>query len=357
MVCSKLQTIVPKRRTAKLLGTGVERADLGEYSGIRGTGLFQVDLSDGNWKMKVDDADTITIERGLLFKDRYSFRLSGIDAPEVRHGQQQGQPGSEAATRKLRSMLAGKNGKIVFDPTNVTYGRAVGVLFADGKNVNTELVKTGKVAALDFKSGNVPLIDPRVMAGLENKATQADLGMWDEPYWKVYEDTVKGKPITFNQMAKMSKVAENATMMSAVSLMQSAQAQGFYSTAHQTAAADIKGAVAEFGLKPDYKYPWKSGITNAPHNNYMLEMQTDLSQWIKTKGSRVEKKHKHRQGMRKLNHSLALDTMGTSTSSWSRRRLSTFDHYGATRRRRAMGALQREANQAVFADPINHYRW
>jgi endonuclease YncB( thermonuclease family) len=356
-VFSKIKTLMPQRRTTKLLATGVERADLSEYSGIQGNGLFQVDLSDKGWQMKVDDADTITIERGLLFKDRYSFRLSGIDAPEVRHGQQEGQPGSEEATRKLQALLRGKDAKIVFNPTDVTYGRAVGVLFAGGKNLNLELVKTGKVAALDFRSGNVPLLNPAIAAGMENRAAGADMGMWGEPYWQAYEDTLKGKQLTFNQMAKMSKVATNATMMSAVSLMKQAQAEGFYNTAHQVAAADIGAAVSQFGVKEDYKYPWKADMRNAPHNNYMLEMQSDLGTMIKTKGSRVEYKHKHRQGMRKLNHSLALDTMGTSTSSWSKRRPATFDHYGATRRKRAMGEMQREMNHAMFASPINHYRW
>ena len=359
-VFAQLRRLVPSLRTSSLLHSGVERADSSEYSGIQGDGLFKVNLKSGGWRMRVDDADTVTIERGLLFRDKYSFRLSGIDAPEVRHGQQKGQPGSEEAKEKLQSFLnSGQNIEMVFNPRDVTYGRSLGVVMIDGRNINAELVKSGSVAALNWQSKETQMLRGSVMAAYEKSAQGGQAGMWQHPFWQVYQDTLEGQRITFNQMNNLSHVAESAIMMSAVSLMRNAEAQGFYSNSMQIAAADIKEHIRAGGLDRDYKFPIVSSSANAPHNNYMLEMQIDLGSWIQTKGGKAQNKFKHKEGLRKLNKGLTLDTMSTSTSVWNRRRLEAFDQYESqgNRRRQQMAEAQKGLCDDMFCSPIGHCRW
>lgn len=359
-IFAQLKQLVPSIRTSQLLHNGIERADASEYSGIQGDGLFKVNLKEGGWRMRVDDADTVTIERGLLFRDKYSFRLSGIDAPETRHGQQREQPGAYEARDKLQALLdSGTNIEMVFNPRDITYGRSLGVIMADGKNLNVELVKSGKVAALNWQSKEQQMLRSGSMSALETRAQGVDSGMWSHPFWQAYRDTLEGQQLTFNQLANMSKVASNATLMSAVSLMRQAEAQGFYSNSMMTAAAEIKQHVQMAGIKPDYNFPIVSDTRNAPHNNYMIEMQADLGNWIRTKGGKAQNKFKHRQGIDKLNSYLALDTLGTSTSVWSKRRLEAFDQYESqgNRRKSQMAEVQRNMNENMFTSPIGHHRW
>ena len=357
---SRIKTLMPSKRVSSLITSGIERADLNKYSGIKGDGLFEVNLKDGGWKLTVDDADTITIQRGKLFGDRYSFRLSGIDAPETRHGKQAGQPYSQEATEKLKALLRERESlKLVFDPQNVTYGRAVGVLVADGQNINMELVRRGKVAALAYGPASERMLDAGPMASLEKRAREAEAGMWNEPFWQAYEDTLRGQRLTFNQIASMSRVAKSSTMTSAVSLMKQAQAQGFYSNYQMTAASEISERIKTAGIEDDYRFPLQHSSRNAPHNNYMLEMQSDLGSWIKTKGGKAQNKFSHKQGIDRLNKHLSLDSMGSSTSVWNRRRLHAFDIYGSrsAQRKKGQAALQRGMNETMFDSPIGHHRW
>jgi endonuclease YncB( thermonuclease family) len=84
--------------------------------------------------VRVVDGDTVHVE---LASGPLKLRLHGIDAPEG------GQVGSDAATKALRSFLAGE--PLEIEPVEQTdgYGRMVAKVFARGDDVNARMIATG----------------------------------------------------------------------------------------------------------------------------------------------------------------------------------------------------------------------
>jgi len=334
-----------------------------------------LDLAD--WKVSASDADTITVKKGGIrgavqsffgMNRGYDFRLAGIDAPETFHGElgmKTAQPHADDATNALRAML-GETGdlQLVFDPENVTYGRMVGAVIADGRNVNFELAKRGHVAALPFfKKGTTPLVDTGAIQRLESFSRRGQTGMWEDPFFQIYSDVadVTGKRMTFNTFSRMSKVARNATTMSMSSLMQNAQDQGFVSTADRIAATQIGTRFKEAGFSEDYRSMMVTDYKNTPHNSYMHEMMMDSASLMKTRGGITPYKTSRRSGYGELDKTMAIDSLGTTNSIWNKRKLSSYEVYGVDnqrrqRRREDMAFSQRHALRDMFVSPINHHR-
>jgi endonuclease YncB( thermonuclease family) len=119
--------------------------------------------------VKVADGDTITILTPE--REQVKIRLYGIDTPERK------QPYSRKAGQFTSSLVAGKKVQVeVYD--NDRYGRIVGVVFADGVNVNEEILRAGyawqyrKYCKADFCDDWLKL---------EEQAKAAKLGLWSEP--------------------------------------------------------------------------------------------------------------------------------------------------------------------------------
>jgi len=85
---------------------------------------------------KVIDGDTIVVEGG------YHIRLLGIDTDE------KGYPCYEAAKSRLEELVLNKKVKLEKDKTDVDkYGRCLRYVFADGENIDLQLVKEGLAVA------------------------------------------------------------------------------------------------------------------------------------------------------------------------------------------------------------------
>ena len=80
-----------------------------------------------------------------------SIRLAGIDSLRL-PGNRGAQPYAEAKRIAQDMMKRAKNVEVVFDNSDSTYGRRVGVIYADGVNVNLELIKRGAAAYLPYRS-------------------------------------------------------------------------------------------------------------------------------------------------------------------------------------------------------------
>ena len=130
--------------------------------------------SDGQYKCtRVTDGDTITVTQNGF---KSTIRLVGIDAPEKsRKKHEPGQPFSQASTKYLASMVLNKNVDIV-PYGNDRYGRTLGVVYVDGKNVNLEMVKAGLAEVYRGKPASGFDNDPYDKA--ENEARSAGKGMW-----------------------------------------------------------------------------------------------------------------------------------------------------------------------------------
>lgn len=335
------------------------------YQGMRGKNLVSLNLEDG-WKLSVDDADTLTIKRGGVrgaitdffgLNRGYSFRLAGIDAPETSHKGRDAQPYANAATEVLRNALeTGKQREIIFDPTQLTYGRMMAGVVVDGRNLNYEMVRQGTVAHLPFGKHSNAIVDYAAMKKAEDRAGGAGKGMWAEPWWAGIRDmTSGGQRPTFNTLADMGKVVSNSGYMSMVAKANAAQAKGRWDP---LTGADL-GRIG-IGSDPVGAQNWQKDPTDS--HQYMVELLTDTDQFMKTHGTNtMQNKFSHRSGFGKLNKEMALDTAGSTTSSWTKRRYDAFDTYNTTDtinegRKRYMAERQRAQNHKVFASPIGHHR-
>ena len=84
--------------------------------------------------VKVADGDTITILDSS--KTQHKIRLHGIDAPEKK------QAYGDAAGRYLSGLVAGKEVRVAWSKRD-KYNRILGTVYANGEEVNLEMLKAG----------------------------------------------------------------------------------------------------------------------------------------------------------------------------------------------------------------------
>jgi micrococcal nuclease len=117
--------------------------------------------------VSVGDGDTIRVE--VANGQKATIRLACIDAPETA----QGESGAQA-TAYLKQLLA--FGSLEIQPQTVDrYGRTVAEVFADGRNVNLEMVRGGQAYAYrDFLDG----CDASAYLDAESQAERTRQGVW-----------------------------------------------------------------------------------------------------------------------------------------------------------------------------------
>jgi endonuclease YncB( thermonuclease family) len=350
--------------------SGTSYVDTAGYEGLSRGHLLRVNLN--NYKITAEDADTIMLQRkgvtGSMseffgFNEPLKVRMGGIDAPETAHAGRAAMPFADNATIALRAMMSGANNlELLVDPKNMTYGRTVGFLFGDGTNLNLEMLRRGSAAYLPFrKAGSKEMYNPAIFSRTEKLAQGADKNMWGLPMYKAYKDIVaaSGSRITFNTLVNPEKVAKNAAMMSARALMYSANEMGMYNTAMQSEAAWIGQRIDETNFAADYKTPQLFNWKNTPHKSYIDQLLYESGDLMATKGGYERYQLSHRMGYGNLDKSMALDTLGTTTSIWNKRKLDSYERYNADafrRRKQDMARLQRYQNKQIFANPTNHHR-
>ena len=122
---------------------------------------------------RVADGDTITVvDNGKRIK----VRLVGIDAPETsKMKNEPGQPFSRKSTKHLAGMVLSKSVTVTSYGTD-RYGRTLGVVFVNGKNVNLEMVNAGLAEVYRGKPASGLDLEPYWNAEVE--ARKANVGMW-----------------------------------------------------------------------------------------------------------------------------------------------------------------------------------
>ncbi len=135
---------------------------------------FSIPVNAAQYKCtRVTDGDTITVTQNG-FKTK--IRLVGIDAPEKsRKKHAPGQPFSQTSTKYLAALVLNKYVDIV-PYGNDRYGRTLGVVYVDGKNVNLEMVKAGLAEV--YRGKPAPGFDNGPYVRAENEAHSAGKGMW-----------------------------------------------------------------------------------------------------------------------------------------------------------------------------------
>ena len=115
--------------------------------------------------VSVHDGDTIT---GLdESKTQYKIRLDAIDAPEL------GQPFGQASKKALSEKVFGKD-VVVIPKTKDKYGRTVGHILIDGRDVNLMMLEEGMAWHYKHYDRNARL------ARAEDEARAAKKGLWSD---------------------------------------------------------------------------------------------------------------------------------------------------------------------------------
>lgn len=129
--------------------------------------------------VQVADGDTITVLDAN--KNQHRIRLQGIDAPE------RAQPFSNVSRQHLAELVAGKTVKVMWSKRD-RYGRIVGTVFVDGRDVSLEQVKAGLAWHYKYYANEQSPEDRQRYAQAEDNARADNLGLWQEknpvPPWE-----------------------------------------------------------------------------------------------------------------------------------------------------------------------------
>jgi endonuclease YncB( thermonuclease family)/methylphosphotriester-DNA--protein-cysteine methyltransferase len=122
--------------------------------------------------VKVSDGDTITV----LDKEnrQIKIRFQGIDAPESK------QEFGQASKENLAGMIFGRQVTVIWSKQD-KYGRTVGKVLLDGRDINIEQVKAGLAWHYRKYETEQPPEDRVTYAAAEREARAAKRGLWQDP--------------------------------------------------------------------------------------------------------------------------------------------------------------------------------
>ena len=182
--------------------------------------LQEVDLS--KFKIEVEDADTIILNRKGDDSDPVYIRMAGIDAPEVAgHIDDpledvrlwQEQIFGQESTRKLwRLVVQQDNLRLIVDSKNKTYGRNLGVFIGDNNtNLNVEAVRQGYASALPFGSEQKDIVARDFIKRAEEEAVTEEKGLWQYSRYKAAREVAStvGGPVTYNTLTDLIRLSRN----------------------------------------------------------------------------------------------------------------------------------------------------
>ena len=122
--------------------------------------------------VRVVDGDTVTV---LDANDtQHRIRLEGIDAPESH------QVFGEQSRQSLAEIISGKEVTVSYQKTD-QYGRLVGKILFDGRDINLEQVKAGMAWHYKFYENEQTPEDRELYAKAEETARSARRGLWQDP--------------------------------------------------------------------------------------------------------------------------------------------------------------------------------
>src|SRR5437660_6313909 len=122
--------------------------------------------------VRVTDGDTITVLDSSNTQHR--IRLEGIDAPESH------QAFGTQSKKNLSEMVFGKDVTVVYQKTD-QYGRLVGKILLDGKDINLEQIKAGMAWHYkEYQREQTPE-DRELYAAAEDEARRTRRGLWQDP--------------------------------------------------------------------------------------------------------------------------------------------------------------------------------
>ena len=123
----------------------------------------------GGRVVRIADGDTITLLESS--KTQHRIRLQGIDAPESR------QDFGTQSKKKLSGLIFGKDVEVMYDKTD-QYGRLVGKILLEGRDINLEQVRSGMAWHYKEYEREQSIVDRELYARAEDEARSARRGLW-----------------------------------------------------------------------------------------------------------------------------------------------------------------------------------
>jgi endonuclease YncB( thermonuclease family) len=120
----------------------------------------------------IHDGDTLTVLD--TNRTQHQIRLNGVDAPEL------GQPFGQASKRNLSELIFGKTVNVETNKTD-RYGRLVGLITFDGKDINLEQLRAGLAWYYKQYERDVAPDRRQNYADTERAARAAKRGLWADP--------------------------------------------------------------------------------------------------------------------------------------------------------------------------------
>lgn len=136
-----------------------------------GVGSVWAQTIDGR-VVGIADGDTITVLDAS--NQHYRIRLKGIDAPE-KH-----QAFGNVSRQALAGMLSGRKVHVRADATD-RYGRVLGVILVDGREVNLEMLRLGLAWHYKAYARDQNPQERLAYAAAEEEARAAHRGLWRDP--------------------------------------------------------------------------------------------------------------------------------------------------------------------------------
>jgi endonuclease YncB( thermonuclease family) len=119
--------------------------------------------------VRIADGDTVTVLDATNTQHR--IRLQGIDAPESH------QAFGTQSKKSLSDMIFDKDVTVIYDKTD-QYGRLVGKILLNGKDINLEQVKAGMAWHYKEYEREQSPEDRELYARAEDEARSARRGLW-----------------------------------------------------------------------------------------------------------------------------------------------------------------------------------
>ncbi|MBK6973066.1 MAG: thermonuclease family protein [Sterolibacteriaceae bacterium] len=119
--------------------------------------------------VSIADGDTITVLDTA--NTQYKIRLSGVDAPE------KGQPYGRVSRQRLADSVFTKTVQVEWDKRD-RYGRIVGKVIADGRDVCLSQIEAGLAWHYKKYEMEQPVADRRAYADAEVRARDQKRGLW-----------------------------------------------------------------------------------------------------------------------------------------------------------------------------------
>ena len=122
--------------------------------------------------VKVSDGDTVHVLDQS--NTRHKIRLGGIDAPEKK------QLFGKKSTQNLAGLVAGQNIEVEYDKLD-RYGRIVGKLIKDGREINLQRIKDGFAWYYKYYQKEQSELDRLLYSSAEIEARYKTTGLWSVP--------------------------------------------------------------------------------------------------------------------------------------------------------------------------------